>query len=1227
MNSGRLIILGIVVLTLVTGTSISQVSRQESDFIYATRLFEDELYDLAAEALQAYIANYPDSPHHQDAMMLIGRSLFADSLFEEARTAFQQISLEYPESDVAIEAMVKVADCYDAMNMPERTARALLRIPVFHPESVHAPASLLRAAQILVDIGNLEDAESPLQQILHQYQDFARYGDAQFLWARVRAGRGEWEDAALEAERISHRTIDAALAARALVFAGKWWDQIGRGDEAERVWRKVVDDFQGTESLPEAMTCLGTRLMILGDIEAAQTLFTEALESELSAESAYAAHAGLGDILFIQGNYNACLGHYRLAGNPEDSIIRFKVALCFEFSGNLEYALEGYSLVSQSNPDSLHSAAYWRMGQIYRQMEDHDEAVDAFLACEDASDDTLIKAEARYNAVLVSLENNPERSFNLSEDYDVMYPLSPYIDDVKYLTFQALLDMSRFQEAVSLAEVFSELYPLSPLRTDLSRRADIIRLYEIRNSDPSAEVASLLAEVAGGLDTSELALRLGEIYLNDYKDYNRAIQQFERILGNENSDEQKRRRAEQLLIESLWRRIESRWSRIDTQTNELPVELLALTNETIEAYETMLPEFTGDAASNIAYKILQLELRLQEGEERCRHAREGWRRFLATYAQSNEAADATFELGMAFTEWLPEDNPADTVQPAIYFLNTLVTTYPEYPRRNEALLLLGDTYASVGEIDSTIRLYREVAETEANPEKIQALVRLLPMPELPFSERIDMMEYIQSEAFYHPDAELIRTTVANLLVEMEAWEEAENQFRELTQRRQPGDPGFLILGTQRNQYLFSMGQIYEGLGNIPHAKRSYLSYIAHFPDSPEAADARLRLARINMSEHNDAEAIRHFTILAEDSLVIRSKREESYRSIARIHFVTGSYAEARNKALRVVEITENPDTSFEYSQLAIVCLYRQGQLEEARTEARQLRRAYSDRADLDNVTARFHLERGRWFSQHRNYEEAEEQFRRIIERFEGSSWVAAATYELGQDFLLQNMHDQGVETLQRIIDLFPDNPILGLVYLTLGNHYISVNRLMDGVAAYEQVLNNDQYYTFWPQVFNNQIQAYKQAGFYAGAVRAIEEYLRRYPQAEDTFAKQMELGRMYMSMEQYDLAIAKFTELKPYADVEEESECQFYIAESFDRQGRFTEAIIEYMKVDYLGRNTRLEWAITALYNAGQCYERLGNNRRAEELYRQIVIREGLGSPFGRAAQQQIDRLTNTNNR
>ena len=110
-------------------------------------------------------------------------------------------------------------------------------------------------------------------------------------------------------------------------------------------------------------------------------------------------------------------------------------------------------------------------------------------------------------------------------------------------------------------------------------------------------------------------------------------------------------------------------------------------------------------------------------------------------------------------------------------------------------------------------------------------------------------------------------------------------------------------------------------------------------------------------------------------------------------------------------------------------------------------------------------------------------------------------------------------------------------------------------------------------------------------------------------------------MKEHERAIAHLSDLKPVADAETEPEIQYWIAKCYADRGDTEKSIIEYLKVKYLSKPTKLPWGDTALYEAGLGYKKIGNYPKAIELLEQVVRARGATDQIGRFANQQIQEI------
>jgi tetratricopeptide (TPR) repeat protein len=102
-------------------------------------------------------------------------------------------------------------------------------------------------------------------------------------------------------------------------------------------------------------------------------------------------------------------------------------------------------------------------------------------------------------------------------------------------------------------------------------------------------------------------------------------------------------------------------------------------------------------------------------------------------------------------------------------------------------------------------------------------------------------------------------------------------------------------------------------------------------------------------------------------------------------------------------------------------------------------------------------------------------------------------------------------------------------------------------------------------------------------------------------------------------------ELKFEVSSDQEPEVQFYIGEAYFNGGQYEQAINEFVKIPLLSQKTKLQWEASALYYAGQSYEKMGKVNEAIRMYQEIIDRPGIQLELKRQAKKLIDNLKNMN--
>jgi tetratricopeptide (TPR) repeat protein len=333
------------------------------------------------------------------------------------------------------------------------------------------------------------------------------------------------------------------------------------------------------------------------------------------------------------------------------------------------------------------------------------------------------------------------------------------------------------------------------------------------------------------------------------------------------------------------------------------------------------------------------------------------------------------------------------------------------------------------------------------------------------------------------------------------------------------------------------------------------------------------------------------------------------------------YGKALTSWHNLAQYETNPDSLFRCKVQAIVCQYRLGKLEEARIEAKDLYSDFKDRTDLDETKALFYLEKGYALDKIHSYPEARKQYETITGNHPTSAWADDAAYSIGWSLIQEGEKEAGTAQLERFIENYPESDLVPTARLTIGLTYYRAEKYSEAVSALRKAWEDENAGDVWLKTFEALIKLYRDAGFWDAAIRLSREYLERFPDAPDRLDHQMNIGWYFLQIGQWDDAVRAYKPLLPIADAEREAEVQFYIGEAYMNKAEYRTAILEYLKVKVLGRKTKLDWGVTALYKAGNCYESLGDKEGAARMYRKIIAETGEASNYGMTAKKRLDAL------
>jgi TolA-binding protein len=1170
----------------------------EGDILHARKLYDRSMYDFAASQLERFLNSYPNHSKAGEAALLLANALREQGMIQPARNAYERASIYLTDSTRAVEALSSAADMDLLLGDTTTAINRYLAVQVLYPNKETLARTLIRAGQLQLETRQWQASERTLSSLLREYPGTEWESEARLLMAQSFAGQGDLIPALEEARGVAMNTRNDSLKVAAGLLLGRW--ELKRLDPkaAENIWTQVLAGMPDVPFASEVALELARLSQRSGNLNVARDMFDRASRMAEDSSGIKSIQREFADLMFQMQRIDFAQNLY-IAADSAGTLLQ--QAWCADRLGNTELAAQ------------LHSQSHLEL-------------------------EGLAKVAAALSIVDTLRLTDPDAALALIDEVIEEDPgNTPLADDLLWIRAELLAETGHSNKSITHYLTYAEQFPVSSLAEEARQRASYLRDF-ILTSDPSdEELMELLGSFGDSPGDPMARVNLAEYYLKAMKRPVPAIVLLVPLISRNDLPDRLLPRIQQRYGDAVW--MEWQFATHNSDGGEISVSD-SLRAEAESAIERLSAAFGSEAALHAdpirSWRVNRLrEATSTMAGSLARMQRAMWDGFLHLHPDSKFSDDARLRLAEAFATKLDGDVQEEIDSLRIAYLDTLSLSETKSSIQQSAQLRLHRYFISVDSSAQADSLARVVLNGVDSPKKLD-IARYWFEQHPVSAEASTALQWLANETWYHPDYLLHAPTVADNLLGLSgmSWDThsslaGDEQKIDLTfitklyqweLQLQPDNPAFAEAKFAAGNLLLLRSLTNEVEGQILNAILDYTSYLKSSSDSEFLTMVALRLARLyDLAGH--WELAQPYYLQALDRSTDDPSLQPLRRTLARMAFSSEQYDQANQWAKDAANYETDADTSFSLDELAIVSLYRAGKLERAAGEASAFAGWYKDHPQLDAAIAHFELERGRYHSKQGQYNSSLKAYKAVMNKYEETIYAANGKYELARDYMEQGESEKAYEMLIDLSIDHPEHEVMGQVYWLLGNYYASEGKYFEAFNKYEAVLADSAYIDSWPYVLGNQVRAFKDAGFYEGAMRAARQYLELYPDATDAFDHRMNLALSYHETGHYDLAISQFRRAMTLADGEDYPACQFYIAEALERAGRLNESVSEYMRVVHLNRPSKLQWGITALYSAGKVLERMNEPERAKSLYREIVAREGMGSPFGRRADEQVKRL------
>jgi TolA-binding protein len=1187
-----------LVMSLLVCSSFSQSTRENADYKLAINLYNDGLYDLAAEQLKQFIAAFPAAPQSIEARYYLGMAQLKLKQFEDARLSFQTFALTYQDNPRAPEAWWNVGEAYTALGNPKEAALAFERVKVFHPKHKSAPDALVRAAGLFRSSGERDNARRVLRVVLQEYP-----ASGAILSARTQLGRIYFEDGNLDlAQNELKRVIDGDPSpdakAQALLILGNIHQTMGRSDQAATLYEEITSKHKTSSAVQGAYLQHARLDLQKANHRAAVENVKKSLGVTKDVDSSLTREAliVLGDAHVAAGEFADGAQAYErfVTVTPRDDrvpSILWKEALAFANGKNYKKSDDVCTRLLKSNaPTTLRRSALLRVAQNAQEQQRTAAAMQYYEQfTEQFSDDPAVpEVLYRMGSLAETHAKDDRRAAALYESVVNRFSRSPLVADAHYSAARCYDHLHEYDRALTTYRDALRLYPASQQRFDGRSRVRMIETFEDKNKDAGLEkLAMLVGDVVSEKDRAGLAFRLGDIYFHDLKNYDAAVAQFQNAIAAGGAEPQ--------LTQAYYLRARS----LEYLCWKQPQRK----QEAVDAYTAFAQHASGDTRCEEAALSLFL---LNTGT--LQEARNAYASSVALCPSKSRHDTILLHIGRLQLK-------ADSVAGASTTFAELIRLFPQSPSAEEARFQLCKLLFASGQSDSAdhegVRFVNDYPRGEWTPTVLYALAELAVKQRQP-QHGIEFLQRIQSDFFYTDDAPQARRLLADAYLAGGQHAEAIAAYHELIeqQRNQIGgsedpDPSLLL----------GLGKAYANQGDHTSARKYLLELLAQERTGERAAEAYTALGTIARAEKSTELATSYFRQASAASPTTAAGSD-----VAALLFENRQYADAIKQYQLLTQASPDPAQRKLYESRIVVSLLRSDQFARAEQEIARFREAFLEE---DEDLALFELEKGEYLFRQKDYVRALRSLETVISKFEKSSSTPEAMYWIGKVYEATSRPQEAISQLTSVVEQYPQSSIVQRAHLTLGNISYQLERWDGAIKHYRLLVDSvatDP--ALLPYAMSNLIETYETAGANDAALALTRKYLDLYPNAEDSFDKRIKIGILYQRLGYYDQSVLHLQSLLDEAGSDLEGEIRYYLAEANYAKGDYQQAILDFLKVPYLvTKKGKIDWTANALYMSGQAYEKMGRHEQALTMYKQILERSGIDETFRAGARKEIDRV------
>ncbi len=731
------------------------------------------------------------------------------------------------------------------------------------------------------------------------------------------------------------------------------------------------------------------------------------------------------------------------------------------------------------------------------------------------------------------------------------------------------------------------------------KRMSYLSAYRATNLENAVR---LLADIAQKkADSSEMTVRLfrvAEIYENDLRDYDAAMQAYDRI------DTYVKDPADSVQVKLLFQKARV-FEKIHEKAkfeNNVKTADSARTNALSLYKEVLKFQKQVAFADQAAYRIMLLSSPDISSFER----------FMAKYPKSEHKNEVLLNIARYY-ETKSSKSQADSIskKKALEAYRNILVSQPAGEISDQAYLGCGRVYCSLGKPDSALLIIAQFNEHCADSNRVAEgdfIEAKAEKQKQNYSVALDKFKKVLYSYPFNGFARQSRFEIAETFFAMSRYHDALSNYR------------LCALHTQLDAISaaarLGMGKSYAALGKLDEAASALSSLISEKLPAEFVATAKYELGMVLQKRGDFSGAMRLYSQIV--SSANYPEKQSVYLKLGALEFEIRKYAEACGAYENALLFAKSEPESADAMSGVCVSLTMAGQQKAAdKKTAFFIQRFGSEQSAFSEIvyyTGLHSLLVG-------DFDKARKYFLTIVNNYPKSSRKDGAAYQFALSYFYQGKEDKALELFNKFIEDYPQSDFIGLAQFKIGMIYHQQNDFEQSITFFSAVLSHPETdsTTRFRAAYNAAIGLQKLSRWLE-AGKMYELMLDSFPEEMSISSAHLKIGFCLIQAMRPQEALVHFQKASDNPNTQDKPEILYWIATCYAKMGDYPRAASEYLKVPALYAGIG-RWDLTSECEAARIYERLGDYPKAVSLYKKIISTDGETGNLGKEAVSRVEQL------